>query len=271
MTASVLAACSGSGSTPDAGPDRLAALRATTCPDGGCVAVTCPMPSGCSPGTSWLRDNSTGACCQLGCSFMYVQGFAAFFTQAECEEGPSCNGSPIGTVRPAGDGCNTCTCLPTQSWSCTGTTCADGGSLVQCGGFAGATCTAAEYCAYPPGDNCGHSDGQSVCRARPVSCTPEQAPACGCDGTDYDNVCHASLNGTGTLTLGPCRHFATCAKTVDCPADEFCLASTGRCNMRPLDCVNELSPVCGTDGVDYGNPCLAAKAGADIADAGLCP
>jgi hypothetical protein len=264
LTALMLAAC-----TPAV--DRLATLRATTCPDGGCVTVQCPTPANCVDGKSWLRDDTSGACCQLSCGFMYVQGYTAFFSQSECETGPSCNGTPVGTVRPAGDGCNTCTCMPTQQWSCTGTTCSDGGSRVNCGGFAGATCTADEYCAYPPGDQCGHTDGESICRARPTTCGADSAPACGCDGNDYANVCQASLAGAGTLDLGPCRHFATCTKTADCPADEYCLPWTQRCNVRPLSCVNELSPVCGADGVDYGNPCLAAKAGVDVADAGLCP
>ena len=46
--------------------------------------------------------------------------------------------------------------------------------------------------------------------------------------------------------------------------------SLGECVRMPLACGRELDPVCGCDGVDYTNPCLAAMAGVAINFRGEC-
>jgi hypothetical protein len=73
-----------------------------------------------------------------------------------------------------------------------------------CGGFAGFTCTDAEYCAYEPGEYCGAADASSTCKPRPTACTKELNPVCGCDGMSYGNACEANAAGTGIYTLGEC-------------------------------------------------------------------
>src|SRR5262245_10402230 len=55
-----------------------------------------------------------------------------------------------------------------------------------CGGFAGLSCAANEYCAYETYQACGAGDQLGTCKPRPQTC-PLGCPApefqtCGCDG-----------------------------------------------------------------------------------------
>jgi hypothetical protein len=64
-----------------------------------------------------------------------------------------------------------------------------------------------------------------------------------------------------------------------CPDGQYCLMATGvclkpdaggTCAAKPTSCTKELNPVCGCDGKDYGNPCMAAAAGTSVAKIGKC-
>jgi len=65
--------------------------------------------------------------------------------------------------------------------------------------------------------------------------------------------------GEGAYCAGP--DFAQCGGK-----DIF----AGTCQARPLSCDAVLSPVCGCDGMDYDNACLAQQAGVDALP-GACP
>jgi len=64
-----------------------------------------------------------------------------------------------------------------------------------------------------------------------------------------------------------------------CPTGHYCFMATGKCMIAdaggtcaaiPSGCTKELNPVCGCDGKDYSNPCMAAAAGVNVAKAGAC-
>jgi len=101
---------------------------------------------------------------------------------------------------PAGDGCNTCGCSD-GVLGCTKKACP---VPKICGGFAGFTCAATEYCAYVEGQLCGAADASATCQPRPGGCTLNIDTVCGCDGKTYANPCAAAQAGVGYLKKGNC-------------------------------------------------------------------
>ena len=57
-------------------------------------------------------------------------------------------------------------------------------------------------------------------------------------------------------------------------AEGVCLTTAdaqGECKVKPEACTKEFIPVCGCDGANYGNACMAHAAGTSIASQGKCP
>ena len=147
---------------------------------------------------------------------------------------------------------------------------------VACGGKAGDTCEVDQYCMLPQGD-CS-DDAEGVCADRPVLCPKVFDPVCGCDGMTYDNKCEAAAAGVNVESDGACGSGQACGRTEVCEEGQYCMRPEGECSEdaegmcadMPDVCPPEIDPVCGCDGVNYDNKCVAAGEGVNVASTGKC-
>ncbi len=108
------------------------------------------------------------------------------------------------------------------------------------------------------------------CTAEGCGCPDTVAPVCGTDGQSYGNRCAARCAGVEVAHEGECRPVEpACGPDRPCPANETC--DGGRCvPVEPCICPDLFAPVCGADGVTYGNPCEARCAGVEVLHDGEC-
>jgi len=142
--------------------------------------------------------------------------------------------------------------------ACEGTLCWDN---MDCGESA--------YCFF---EQCAMETG--VCMLRPEACPEVWDPVCGCDGVTYGNACEAAMAGMSVDYEGECEE-QYCWSNDDCAETDYCFfhvcaAETGVCLPRPEGCPDVWEPVCGCDGVTYGNACEAAMAGMSVDYEGAC-
>ncbi len=151
-----------------------------------------------------------------------------------------------------------------------------------CGTRGSLPCAETEYCFFDLSDICGAADAPGVCRAIPEGCADTVTEVCGCDNLTYPNACMAALEGVSVSQEGPCQPSeSACMSNDTCGEAQYCdfqetnacgllFDQPGTCQDRPEACSQEAFPVCGCDGVTYGNPCVAANVGVNVQAEGAC-
>ncbi|MBL8914948.1 MAG: hypothetical protein JNM17_29855 [Archangium sp.] len=98
-------------------------------------------------------------------------------------------------------------------------------------------CLGGQFCS-KPNEQCAAPLG--VCRQRPISCTGEHMPECGCDGVTYFNRCLRENAGVSMREPGPCRNARRCDTVSACDSGQYCF----RIAFMPQECGMNVSGAC---------------------------
>jgi hypothetical protein len=91
-----------------------------------------------------------------------------------------------------------------------------------------------------------------------------------CDGGICQDKCGVVPPELAECKATPCKSGADCADGEYCARTAGECGGLGMCAPRPEACPDVWAPVCGCDGLTYGNSCEAAAKGATVAAKGEC-
>jgi Kazal-type serine protease inhibitor domain len=148
-------------------------------------------------------------------------------------------------------------------------------------------CRSTEFCDYDydngkAGSSCSPIDDTgtpATCVTIPTTCPAMYSPVCGCDGKTYDNDCARQAASVQKRANGECcQDDASCALPSMPAMSMFCHfrpgtcrdPSGGVCTAMPFVCTIQYDPVCGCDGITYGNDCARQQAGVSKSSHGPC-
>jgi hypothetical protein len=131
-----------------------------------------------------------------------------------------------------------------------------------CGGFAGFTCAAGEFCHYDADAGCGFADALGECRPTPEACIALYDPVCGCNGETYGNECEANRAGVSARASGVCgsdrepvsgmcikNSNDSCSSDADCVSGgcggELCYNPASGGGISTCECTAPVGPACG--------------------------
>ena len=159
-------------------------------------------------------------------------------------------------------------------------------------------CPTGQVCHFAPTADCGSQSQFGTCFPIPKQCTQDYNPVCGCNGQNYLNTCIAHSYGISPRAAGTCLGDAatqtpTTGPTSVCTSNQpgthgacsygmFCrfteaqacgrihTSAGGQCVSPPTTCTKTWNPVCGCDGRNYRNDCIAHSHSVSVRHRGLC-
>ncbi len=160
---------------------------------------------------------------------------------------------------------NPCTSIPDNVCGCDGKTYANPCAANAAGikKFTTGPCKGNVVVVVDPGPKNGDSDCIGKGSSKPCKSIPDNV--CGCDGKTYLNPCAAEAAGVKRFNRGPCT--VKTGTGVTAPDDECIVKPDPRIS---INCINVFDPVCGCDGKEYPNECLARAAGVKRLVKGKC-